>query len=530
MNKVTLLATESYLLNGTGGRTQALLDSKGAVITEENGLEKYTVSGVKGLLQWVADLNNADGTINFSLDLTNDIVLPQYEITTKGTSEGKNLEYYYNYEVPIKYDENGMPINSNWIGVSAGSKVEGGKTVSYGLTGIVDGKSKVISGLRTNNSFGLVHTLEKESEVKNLTFEDAIVKSSGNAAVVVSLNKGTVTHCTVANSQVAGAGEVGAVVAKNEGTVSDCHNVSTDVIGGKAESRASELVGGVVGHNVGDKSIDENRTQGVVTNCTNSGKVISNGTCGNNFTGGIVGHSYGIVSYCINTGYVESSTDAKGNNKTTTDADGKTNVTVDVSNGYYTSVGGIVGNCSFGRVIACINEGKVKSGTENVGSTTTNNRVGGVIGYSGSNSYVVACGNVGDIEISGADNDHVGGIVGHLYHSYYNEVKGSVAGQVYGSWTKSVLTEGNSSIPGIGDLDDRDNDSNTDGVFETKVFDGVSSVTDDDIEKMNAVINSTSCENYYNKDLDSDTPKYCSKTWTWSNGSWPTLTTGTTSN
>lgn len=542
LNKVTLVAKTSYLLDGTAARTQAFNDSKGATVSGDG--KTYTVSGVNGLLEWVAALNNADGEINLNLELENDIVLPQFEISTEGTASNNNLKYYYAFDKPITYDENGVPTNSNWISVSRGSRNENGNIVYYGLSGTIDGNDKVISGLRTNNSVGLVHTLEQNSEIKDLKFVNAIINNPGNAAVIVSLNKGNVTNCTVAHSKVKGVGDVGAVVATNEGTVSGCHNVSTDVISSNNEfengspkyKRASELVGGVVGQNVGEKSTDENRKQGVVTNCTNSGKVISNGMAGNNFTGGIVGHSYGIVSYCTNKGYVESSTDGSGYNKTAKNDDGTTVISKDPSSGYYTSVGGVVGNCSFGRVIACINEGKVKSGTTTAPSAPTHNRVGGVVGYSGTESHVVACGNTGNIEISGADKDHVGGIVGHLYHSYADgddRVVRSIPGKVYASWTKEVLEKGDTNATagdGIGDIDDKDNNTETTGVFVTKVFNNMSLVDNTSIASMNSVINNTdSTKDFYNRGLNSGTVKYCSKIWSYTPGSWPTFPTGTTS-
>lgn len=545
LNKVTLVAKTSYLLDGTDARAQVFNNSKPAVKvfennaqgipwkdgeTEKNAAEnlviipkEMTVYGLNGLLEYIGILNRNDGVAEIKLKLANDIVLPQLKIV-QSMDETTGV-YTYKYEEPTSTEgdnwSNCVPINGDF-----GGCIEP-----------VSGTDKItISGLRLKDKTAFInHLVSKEvnepAYIKNLNFVDAIISSKGNAAVIVSSNDGRVEGCTVANSKVNGCGDVGAVVAINKGVVSDCHNKSTDVFGGKTTSRASELVGGVVGQNYGDKSINPDRAQGLVTNCTNSGKVISNGAAGNNFTGGIVGHSYGIVSYCTNTGYVESSTDGTG---VGTPSQASTTI------GYYTSVGGVVGNCSFGRVIACINEGKVKSGTTSKSDVTTHNRVGGVVGYSGTESHVVACGNTGDIEISGAQYDHVGGIVGHLYHSYkYDEnnpqetVENSQGGKVYASWTKQVLEKGYTNATagdGIGDIDDRDGNSETTGVFVTKVFNNMSLVDNTSIASMNSVINNAdSSKDFYNKGLDSGTVKYCSKIWTHTPGSWPTLTPGTTS-
>ena len=549
LNKVTLVAKTSYLLDGTDARAQVFNNSKPAEKVFENNVQgiswkdgereknaaenlviipkEMTVYGLNGLLEYIGILNRNDGVAEIKLNLANDIVLPQLEIVS--VMDPITGVYTYTYKEPTNADgdwSNCVPINGNF-----------GGSIKPVL-----GKEKItISGLRLKNGTAFINNLKtKENQepaiIANLNFVDAIVSSTGNAAVIVSLNEGKVEGCTVANSKVNGCGDVGAVVATNYGKVSDCHNESTDVFGGKTASRASELVGGVVGQNYGDKSINPDRAQGLVTNCTNSGKVISNGAAGNNFTGGIVGHSYGIVSYCTNTGYVESSTDGSGKNKTIKKDDGTTEISRDTSSGYYTSVGGVVGNCSFGRVIACINEGKVKSGTTSKSDVTTHNRVGGVVGYSGTESHVVACGNTGNIEISGADKDHVGGIVGHLYHSYADgddRVVGSTPGKVYASWTKEVLEKGDTNATvgdGIGDIDDKDNNTETTGVFVTKVFNNMSLVDNTSIASMNSVINNTdSTKDFYNKGLNSGTVKYCSKIWSYTPGSWPTFPTGTTS-
>ena len=80
------------------------------------------------------------------------------------------------------------------------------------------------------------------------------------------------------------------------------------------------------------------------------------------------------------------------------------------------------------------------------------------------------------------------------------------------------------------DIDDKDNNTETTGVFVTKVFNNMSLVDNTSIASMNSVINNTdSTKDFYNKGLNSGTVKYCSKIWSYTPGSWPTFPTGTTS-
>ena len=501
LNEVTLVAGNSYLIDGTDARTQALLDSQPAETTlDENSKTTYKVSGVKGLLQWAADLNKADGKINFSLELENDIILPQYQIKSIDEEDG-GKSYYYDLNEPITDNSN----KSNWITVNRGSTGDEPNKTYFGLSGTVNGNNKVITGLRmTDKAF--IDMLEDDGKIKNLNFVDAKIVSSTSAAVIVSENKGKITSCTVADSEVSGVGNVGAIASLNKGTVSDCHNNATDVICNNTEQKTdtptSELVGGIVGNNNGEQEEGGGDSPGIVTGCTNSGNVICEGSRGNNFTGGIVGHNWGIVSYCENTGSVKGSTNC---NQSTSESN---------NNNYYTSVGGIVGNCSFGRIMGCFNSGKVKSSTS-AGTDTkkTSNRVGGVVGSSGTWTNVVACGNIGTLEYISADYNYVGGIVGSLYHSYKSQYNESYAGRIYGSWTKDVIEIGeNTEKDGIG------NKNSECSVTSIHVFideSNVSGITGEN--GMNAAIEK------YNNNL-SDVEK-CNKTWSWTEGSntWPIL-------
>ena len=162
-----------------------------------------------------------------------------------------------------------------------------------------------------------------------------------------------------------------------------------------------------------------------------------------------------------------------------------------------------------------MNEGNVESTTGNVAGKTTHNRVGGIVGYAGTNTYVVACGNIGKVTYATtANNNHVGGIVGQLHHAY-PQVDSSVSGKVYGSWTKDVnevtLNTG-STKDGVGSLCE-----NSEGqVNTTKVYKGASVITT--MDELNTAIT-----NNYNLGKSTTDVDYCSWTWDHTPGSWPTL-------
>jgi hypothetical protein len=94
-----------------------------------------------------------------------------------------------------------------------------------------------------------------------------------------------------------------------------------------------------------------------VTNCWNSGEIISN-----NYSGGIVGLNYGSITNCYNTG----------------------TITADVG------AGGIVGRLNWGNVTNCYNTGTISGTAPTVENTNWGKMVGGVVG-SPSEGSVASC-------------------------------------------------------------------------------------------------------------------------------------------
>ena len=142
-------------------------------------------------------------------------------------------------------------------------------------------------------------------------------------------NGHTVSGIYINNENADYQGLFGYVSATDEGTGGVITNVRVE----DSYFDVDDSVGGIVGHNYG-----------TVSNCSNSGTVIGTGTD----VGGIVGRNGGTVENCSNSGTVTGGT------------------------GVHVSVGGIVGYCT-GKVTNCSNSGAV-TGTGYYVS------VGGIVG------------------------------------------------------------------------------------------------------------------------------------------------------
>lgn len=110
------------------------------------------------------------------------------------------------------------------------------------------------------------------------------------------------------------------------------------------------------------------------------------------------------------------------------------------------SIGGIVGYCN-GRVLASLFLGGTVTGNVE-GSTDRKVYVGGIVGETGSNIKLLACGNTGTV----STGTSVGGIVGYFtFDASSNPL-------IYSSWTKAEgIAETDNGTDGIGG-DDRDAD------------------------------------------------------------------------
>ena len=178
----------------------------------------------------------------------------------------------------------------------------------------------------------------------------------------------------------------GGIVGINHGTLINCQ--FTGVVTGDSE------VGGIVGRNESEGTIDHSTARAIVT--------------GKSSTGGIAGYNLGAITGCtnvgsINTEYQEASLDTDGftakmvdhlNNKMSTADNDTTNSVTNVA----TDTGGIAGRSS-GMILTSVNTGTV--GYEHIGYN-----VGGIVGRT--DGLVSGCVNQGHV----LGRKDVGGIAG----------------------------------------------------------------------------------------------------------------------
>ena len=178
----------------------------------------------------------------------------------------------------------------------------------------------------------------------------------------------------------------GGIVGINHGTLINCQ--FTGVVTGDSE------VGGIVGRNESEGTIDHSTARAIVT--------------GKSSTGGIAGYNLGAITGCtnvgsINTEYQEASLDTDGftakmvdqiNNKMAAADDDATNSVTNVA----TDTGGIAGRSS-GMILTSVNTGTV--GYEHIGYN-----VGGIVGRT--DGLVSGCVNQGHV----LGRKDVGGIAG----------------------------------------------------------------------------------------------------------------------
>ena len=178
----------------------------------------------------------------------------------------------------------------------------------------------------------------------------------------------------------------GGIVGVNHGTLINCQ--FTGVVTGDSE------VGGIVGRNESEGTIDHSTARAIVT--------------GKSSTGGIAGYNLGAITGCtnvgsINTEYPEASLDTDGftakmvdyiNNKMAAADNDATNSVTNVA----TDTGGIAGRSS-GMILTSVNTGTI--GYEHVGYN-----VGGIVGRT--DGLVSGCVNQGRV----LGRKDVGGIAG----------------------------------------------------------------------------------------------------------------------
>lgn len=342
--KVSFGADELVIVKGTGGNQYAKVDTPDE------------------LLKWGQTLNNVNK--NLGLILENDIELPLKTVE-------KNPDGTYQFtDTPIELNADGTPTGSNWISVCSGIS-----SLSEAFSGHIDGNGKTIKGLRilqNTDQVGFIGAMFDDASIKNLTFEDVVVKGNTETGAVAgrSHNGTLIENVHVVNSKIFGTSRVGGIVGMNYRRVKtgldeelsyikDCTTDNQTVVTG-----SDAAIGGICGRNDG----------AIILHCTNKADVI-----GSSEVGGVVGHT---CSY--NTGGI---------------------------NGY------VIASCSM----------------EDAEITGSNN-AGGIVGYTylnpghangGSKSYVVAC-----CSKSTVTSPQAGTIAGSTHDSgYYGQIISSWAKQ-----------------------------------------------------------------------------------------------------
>ncbi len=215
--------------------------------------------------------------------------------------------------------------------------------------GIFDGAGHSLTGYYSTQKFSVFGNLNKQGVIKNLTIKDSFFQNcegdteteeseSGYtweefsivpiAALCIN-NYGTIENCTV-DATISGEWSAGGIVSYNEGTIRDC-TFTGSVTGGTLYEEEPEIpyqnsvwyAGGICCRNDGiiENCVNEgnvslhlvtsygdytdggiagrNLTNGVITNCSNKGKVT-----GCQLAGGIAGTNEGSVSLCDNFGEI----------------------------------------------------------------------------------------------------------------------------------------------------------------------------------------------------------------------------------
>ncbi|MFR9598705.1 MAG: GLUG motif-containing protein [Rikenellaceae bacterium] len=229
-------------------------------------------------------------------------------------------------------------------------------------SGTFKGNGKTISGLTINTPSGTKQGLFAETNgatIQDLTISCSILNETtgteaSTGAFVATATNTTFKNCsTTDDSTVTGLGYKTAGVAGwvSNSTFENCTNLAA--INGCMYSA------GIVGY-VYDSA--------TITNCKNEGS-IKDSTGG--YVGGIAGRLYGVgvVINCTNSATIEG----------------------------YSYVGGIVGSLasSGSTVTGCSNSGNVTTGA--LTNEEVNKCVGGVTGYSGTDSYIADCYNTAEI-------------------------------------------------------------------------------------------------------------------------------------
>ena len=245
-----------------------------------------------------------------------------------------------------------------------------GVSTDSSFIGTFEGNNHYIKGIYVNlaNNFGGI--FGNSNSIQNLTVKDSYIKATNCAGGITAVVRdGNLDNCynvnttVIAEEQSAG-GIVGQFSTPTDGVITNCSN--TGSVSGK------QAIGGIAGYVA---------TAVTISDCRNSGKIT-----GEAYTGGIVGYttstSIATISHCDNSGMIIG--------------------------GEGSCTGGIVG---YGSMISdCSNNGSI---------TSKGNFVGGIVGCAYNSSNISNCKNTGNITVEGTEEDleneeeaYTGGVVG----------------------------------------------------------------------------------------------------------------------
>ena len=300
------------------------------------------------------------------------------------------------------------------------------------FAGTFNGNNKTIRGLLINSEeryqglFGYSVGI-----IQNVNLKASNINGGSGVGALVGLNGGTITGCNIKNVEVNGKEKVGGFVGIS---MANSSIESCNIIEQGCFVHGTRYVGGIVGY------MNSNAT---LKYCTNRATV-----SGEDFTGGISGISFfgSTVTGCYNKsikitgkqsvggiiGYSQATVDQCA----CIDDDGYKGI---VQGEKY--VGGIVGlNYEMGNVANSYNGQKIKATKDNLGgivglnsSAITNSyntgdvdgsemdeiKIGGICGQNVSNSQIMLCYNIGNVEYKTDGQGDVGLNFGKLQTIYY---------------------------------------------------------------------------------------------------------------
>ena len=393
-------------VQGEAGKTVVLDFNNGTVTIEEGAPAGGAIANADALLAWMAD-GTTDASLSADIDLTGKDI-PVCNVA--GTLEGNGHTITYSKEVTaiipsdaadktIAPEANvglfnfvsGTVQNLKTAGTLKFSAEAGSGTYHIGgIAGLVAGTGKIVNCVNGVNILADTKCTHHIGGIAGFTAEGAEITGCRNTGKVEMI----IPEKAAANASQLG-GIVGHIEAK--GVISDCVNDGQVTYEGLGTPRIAGTCGYI-----------NNLVDVTFRNCTNNGKVVLNE--GNytstswSYVGGITGY-YGTPTHnakvlydnCVNNGDIELNITEE---KTKMRCGGV------VSHGGISNTAFTEGELEW-TVKNCVNNGNITST-----STTVNNLIGGVIGFTETTCKIICdgCANNGKISIGG--KGRIGGILG----------------------------------------------------------------------------------------------------------------------